>query len=117
MATIRRVIFHLRIRSELRNHDSLFLFLRDAVPFYERTSGITIRLFQSIDDPSRLIEVVEYESRHVHDLDKARIESDPQMQAYLERWHTFLAGPVEIETYQDITDAIRRSPSNDYDNI
>lgn len=101
-----RMILHLRIRVEQKNRESLLHFLREAVPFYENTGGITIRLLQNEKDPSQLIEVVEYENREIYERDQVRVDTDPQMQGYLQNWHSLLDGPVEVEIYKEITDEI-----------
>jgi quinol monooxygenase YgiN len=108
-----RVVIHLRIRAQDYNHEPLLRFLRTAVPFYERAGGISIRLFQNVDDPSRFIEIVEYENQQAHDRDQVRVVSDRQMQSYIQSWHAILDGPPEVETYRDITEQIRGSDDHD----
>lgn len=99
-------ILHLRVRVAEANQERLFSFLRDALPFYEQP-GIRIRLLQSRDDPARLLEIVEYDGREIHDRDQVRVDSDPQMRSLLDRWHALLEGPPEVETYEEITEVLR----------
>jgi len=100
----RNRILHLRIRVADAEQPRLLEFLREALPFYEAPGGIRIRLLRSCDDPSRLIEAVEYRDREVHDRDQVRVETDPQMRSFLDRWRALLQGPPEVETYEEITD-------------
>lgn len=91
---------HLRITVARGRRSDFFAFLREAVPFYEQPGGIRIRLLESADDDHRFIEVVEYATAHDYQNDQQRVEHDPQMKAFLERWRSLLAGPPTVETYR-----------------
>jgi quinol monooxygenase YgiN len=90
-----------RVQSGRR--DDLVQFLRDAVPFYEKPGNILTRLLRSQSDPDRFIEVVEYADRSSYELDQERVASDPEMRAYLERWHSLLAEPPSVQIYEELT--------------
>lgn len=83
--------------------DDLVSFLRTAIPFYEGPGGIRVRLLRSAEDPDAFIEVVEYETEQAYAADQHRVEHDPAMIAKLEEWRGLLAGPVEVETFRDVT--------------
>lgn len=102
------VVLHLRIRCDPQDRDALLSFLHEAVPFYEGPGGIRIRLLEDMSDPSRLIEIVEYETEEAYERDRPRVESDERMQAYLNRWRSLLSGPVELEVYKEVTPDIRK---------
>lgn len=102
----RNWILHLRIRVVEENQEKLLAFLREALPFYEQP-GIRIRLLRNREDPSRFIEIVEYDDRETHDRDQVRVDSDPQMRDLLDRWHTLLEGVLEVETYEEISELLR----------
>lgn len=94
---------HLRLQIDPADQSSLFDLLREAIPFYEQPGGIRIRLLRSRDAPERYIEVVEYASALAYDQDQQRVSSDQRMASYLKRWRALFAGPLEVETYEDVT--------------
>jgi hypothetical protein len=105
--SIAKRLIHLRIRSQSDDPAALFSFLRAAVPFYESLPGICIRLLRSLEDASRFIEVVQYETEEIYEADQVRVNSDPEMQTYLSSWRSLLREGVAVETYEDVTDQIR----------
>src|SRR6185436_19766586 len=102
-------ILHLCIRVAEEKEERLLAFLREAVPYYEQPGDIRIRLLRSRSDPRRFIEVVEYADRSAHDRDQIRVASEPRMRSFLERWHDLLDGPVEVETYEEVTELLTRN--------
>lgn len=91
---------HLRGRAALGRRADLVAFLREAIPFYERPGGIHVRLLWDVSDPDRFIEVMEYADQDIYDHDQVRVDSDAEMQDYLQRWRALLAEPPEVETYR-----------------
>lgn len=99
-------ILHLRITPGTGDHQELGAFLLDAIPYHEDLPGVGVRLLLRIDDPSRSIEVVEYETNAAFDADEKRIADDPHMQGLLKAWRETLTGDVCVETYEDVTETI-----------
>ena len=99
-------VLHLRIRTPSGSADALFSFLKGVIPFYEAAGGVRVRLLRSIEDPTRFIEVIEYDSLEAFDRDQHRVDNDPQMRSYLQTWRSLLDGGVEVETYEDLTDQL-----------
>ena len=91
---------HLRGRVVPGHREDLVVFLAEAIPFYERPGGISVRLLWDVADPDRFIEVVEYADQETHDRDQARVADDPEMGAYLRRWRSLLAEPPQVEAYR-----------------
>lgn len=91
---------HLRARVQPARRAELETFLRDAIPFYEDSGGISVRVLWDLSDPDRFIEVISYADQQVHDRDQERVARDPQMLARLEQWRSLLAGPPVVETYR-----------------
>lgn len=91
---------HLRGVAAAGRRDDLIAFLAEAIPFYERPGGIRVRVLWDLADPDRFVEVIEYADQDAHDRDQLRVQSDPEMLAYLHRWRGLLAGPPQIETYR-----------------
>jgi quinol monooxygenase YgiN len=104
------MVLHLRIRCDPNDRKELLRLLNEAMPFYEQPGGIRIRLLEDTSDPSRFIEIVEYESQESYERDQSRVENDGQMQTYLHRWRSLLSNPVEVEVYKEITTEIRGGP-------
>lgn len=75
-------------------------FLKDAIPFYESPGGIAVRLLWSRDEPGRFIEVIEYLDVETFERDQVRVEQDPEMKRYLERWRELLSEPVSVEVFE-----------------
>ena len=99
-------VLHLRITPRTGGHDELGAFLREAIPYYQKLPGVRIRLLRSTDDPTRYIEVVEYETAGALEADETRMATDPHMQDLLQAWRATLAGEVVVESYEDVTEAI-----------
>lgn len=99
-------ILHLRIKTPGDSAAALFSFLRNAIPFYESAGGVRVRLLRRVDDPTRFIEVIEYDSSEAFNRDQHRVDNDPQMQGYLQTWRSLLEEGVEVETYADVTDEL-----------
>lgn len=100
MPTPGRVDLHLRIQVEPGRRAEFLAFLRDAIPFYERPGGIEVRLLQDLNDDHRFIELVLYDDEAVYRRDQERVEHDPRMRRYLERWRGLLAEPPVVEVYR-----------------
>jgi hypothetical protein len=96
-----QVSLHLRIR--IQDRSKLIDFIRRALPFYEKPDGIKIRLLQDFEDPNSFLEITEYRDRRSYEQDQYRVESDPEMNVYLQSWHRLLASPLIVETYYDVT--------------
>jgi hypothetical protein len=77
----------------------LTAFLAEAIPFYERSGKIRIRLLWDVADPDRFIEVVEYADQRAHDLDQQSVANDLDMAHYLRRWRDLLSEAPTVETY------------------
>ncbi len=90
---------HLRGKVAAGGRADLEAFLAEVSPFYEAPGGIRVRLLWSMTDERRFIELIEYSDQETYDLDQERVESDPTMKAYLERWRALLAEPPVVETY------------------
>jgi hypothetical protein len=77
--------------------------LKSATPFYEAFGGRRVRLLQNVDDPSRFIHEIEYDTPEVVELNRQRVASDPRVQAYLRTWRSLLPGSIEIDVYQEVS--------------
>lgn len=85
---------------------ALFAFFKDAIPFYESTGNIHIRILRSTTNPCEFIEQVEYHSTDAFLQDQQRVEHDPEMQTYLQRWRALCSGGVSVNVFEDVTGQI-----------
>jgi hypothetical protein len=98
--TVRRTV---QFKFTLPTADSsqLVSLLRSAAPFYEAFGSRRIRLLQNVDDPTRFIQEIEYDTPEVIEFNRQRVASDPRIQAYLRTWRSLLPGSIEIDVYQE----------------
>jgi hypothetical protein len=97
------MIVHLRSRVARAARDDLVAFLATAKRFYEEPAGISVGLLWDVAETGRFIEVITYADRTTHDRDAERVDSDPVMGGYLQRWHQLLTEPVTVERYRDLS--------------
>jgi len=82
-------------------------FLAEAIPFYESTGDLKVRVLQDTSDSDAFIEIIEYDSQEGFEKDNKRTESDPEMQQYLSRWRS-LIDQLDVKVYRDITSHVRK---------
>src|ERR1044072_3764305 len=71
-------------------------------PFYEMLGGTEVRLLQNVDDPGKVIQVIEYETPQAVERNRQRIAGDMRLQTYLQAWRAMLPGGVEIDVFKDV---------------
>ena len=100
----RKIRRTLQIRFTLPTAESahLIAMIKAAAPFYEVFGNAQVRLLQNVDDPAKLIQVIEYEAQEDWELSRQRIASDPRMQAFLQTWRSMFPGALEIDVFQEI---------------
>ncbi len=98
---IRRTL-HLKFTAPSADPKHLMALVQAATPFYEFFGGKQIRLLQNVDDPSRFVQIIEYETDANIELNRQQFASDPRMQAALQMWRSVVAGAVEFEVYRDV---------------
>ena len=55
------------------------------------------RLLRNADDPTKFIQVIEYETHEAFELNRQSLASDMRFQAYLQAWRAMLPGALEID--------------------
>jgi hypothetical protein len=107
--TVRRTV-QFKFTLPAANSSQLAAMMRSAAPFYEAFGGRRMRLLQNVDDPARFVQEIEYDTHEVVELNRQRVASDPQVQAYLRTWRSFFPGSVEIDVYQEaVSPALTRA--------
>jgi hypothetical protein len=94
----------LQLRFTLRTADSsqLAAMIKAAAPFYQMFGKAEVRLLQNVDDPSKFVQIIDYEAVEDWELNRQRIASDPRMQVYLQTWRTMFPGALEIDVFQEV---------------
>jgi hypothetical protein len=100
--TVRRT---LQFRFNLPSADGaqVLALMNSAAPFYEWFGVAGVRLLQNVDDPTRFVQLIEYETPEAIEFNRQRIASDPRIQAYLQTWRTFVQGAVDVDVFQEVT--------------
>jgi hypothetical protein len=97
------VELHLRIQIKEHRREDFLVFLKEALPFYERPGGIRVRLLENPAGSGGAVEVVEYATLEDFRKDQLRVEHDPEMKKYLRRWRNLLDTPPVTEVYRRVT--------------
>ena len=100
--TVRRTV---QFKFTLPTTDStqLVSMLKSTAPFYEAFGSRRVRLLQNVDDPTRFVHEIEYDTPEVIEVNRQRVASDPRVQVYLRTWRSLLPGSVEIDVYQEVS--------------
>jgi hypothetical protein len=99
--TVRRTV-QFKFTLPTANSSQLASLLKAAAPFYEAFGGRRVRLLQNVDDPSRFIHEMEYDTHEVIEINRQRVAGDSRVQAYLQTWRSVFPGSVEIDVYQEV---------------
>ena len=97
---IRRIL-HIKVRTAA-DASQLLALAQSVVPLYQ-AFGPRVRLLRNVDDPSQIIQEVEYEADAALELNRQKIASDPTVRGYLQAWRMMAMGAVEIDIYEDVT--------------
>jgi hypothetical protein len=108
--SVRRIL-HLRTRTPNTDASQLLGLMRAALPFYQAFGGAKVRLLRNVDDPSQIVQVVEYETPEAFELNRSRIAGDPMLRTYMQTWRTMLSAAIEIDVYEDVTEVEATPPT------
>jgi hypothetical protein len=100
-STVRRIL-HFRFTLTGADPAQLLTMMKAAAPMYAMFGHAQMRLLQNVDDPSRFIQMIEYEAPEAVEINRQRIASDPRVQGYLQAWRSMMPGAVEVDVYQEI---------------
>ena len=100
-AKVRRTL-QLRFTMPTADSGQLVAMIKAAAPFYQMFGKAEVRLLQNVDDPSKFVQIIDYEAVEDWELSRQRIASDPRMQVYLQTWRTMFPGVLEIDVFQEV---------------
>jgi hypothetical protein len=99
--TLQRVLqFKIRVQGDA---GQVIALMKSATPFYQAMGGRRFRFLRNVDDPAQLLVEVEYEAHAGLELNRQKVASDPMVRTFLQGWRTMLAGSVELDVYEDVT--------------
>jgi hypothetical protein len=92
----------LQLRFTLPTSDSsqVVAMIKAAAPFYQMFGNAEVRLLQNVDDPTKFIQMIEYEAREDWEFNRQKMASDARMLAFLQMWRSMFPGAIEIDVYQ-----------------
>jgi hypothetical protein len=93
---------HLRFTMPGADPAQLSALIKSAKPFYEFFGTMRVRLMRNVDDPSRFVQVVDYETDEAVEINRQRLASDPRLQTFIQAWRSILPGAVEIDVYEEV---------------
>ncbi len=76
--------------------------MRSAAPFFQIFGNANFRLLRNADDPTRFIQVIEYETNQAFEINRQSLASDMRFQTYIQAWRAMLPGALEIDVYQEV---------------
>jgi hypothetical protein len=92
---------HLKFTLPGADSDHLLSVMRATAPFFQMFGNAKFRLLRNADDPTKFIQVIEYETPESFELNRQSIASDARLQAYLQGWRAMLPGALEVDVYQE----------------
>ena len=93
---------HLKFTLPGADSDQLSSVMRSAAPFFQMFSNAHFRLLKNADDPTKFIQVIEYETHETFELNRQSLASDGRFQAYLQVWRAMLPGALEVDVYEEV---------------
>ena len=79
--------------------------MKNALPLYQSFGDAKVRLLRNVDDQTQFLQVIEYQTDQAFELNRHKLASDPMVQQYLQGWRAMFPGAVEMDVYEDLTDA------------
>ena len=87
---------HLKFTLPGADSDQLLSVMRSAAPFFQMFGNANFRLLRNADDPTRFIQVIEYETNQAFEINRQSLASDMRFQTYIQAWRAMLPGALEI---------------------
>ena len=81
--------------------EQMLAMLKSGTPLYQMFGDAKVRLLQNVDDPTRFVQMIEYDAPQTIEANRQQIASDPYVQAYIQGWRAMFPGAIEIDVYKD----------------
>jgi hypothetical protein len=103
MSDDKRVRRYLHFKFTLPTADTaqLFALMKNSDSYRTFFGEMRVRFLQNADDPTKIIQIVEYDAPEAMEANRQSIASDPRVQAYLQVWRA-MAPSAEMDVYREI---------------
>ena len=98
--TVRRIL-HFKFTLPSADTAQLFAMMKNTAPYMTIFGEMSVRFLQNADDPTRIIQIVEYDAPESMEASRQSMASDPRVQTYLQVWRTIVPN-VEMDVYREI---------------
>ena len=82
----------------------LSMLIKSTKPFIAGMGDPPMRLLRNVDNPTEIIQIVEYEAERAFELNRQRIASDPLVRNFMQAWRTLFPLGIELDVYEDVTE-------------
>ena len=82
---------------------SLSMMMKSAAPFYSAFGDAQVRLLRNVDNPTEIIQIIEYEAEQSVEMNRQKLASDPVAQNFIQEARMLFPGGVEMDVYEDVT--------------
>ena len=80
--------------------EQMIAMIKSSAPLYQMFGDAKVRLLQTVDDPGRFLQEIEYDAPETLEQNRQQIASDPRVQAYLMGWRAMFHGAIEVEVFK-----------------
>ncbi len=98
--TVRRFL-HFKFTLPSADTAQLFALMKNSMPYATIFGEMHVRFLQNADDPTRVIQIVEYDAPESMEANRQSLASDPRVQAYLQVWRAMVPD-VQVDVYREI---------------
>jgi hypothetical protein len=95
---------HVKFRAPTADASQLLPMMKAALPMLE-AMGAHVRLMRNADDQSQFVQIIAYQTDPTIEASRQKVASDPMLRNYMQAWRTMFPGPVEMDVYEDVTEA------------
>ena len=95
---------HVKFRAPTADTTQLLPLMKAALPMLGAL-GARVRLMRNADDQSQFVQIIAYQTDPALEASRQKVASDPMLRNYMQAWRTMFPGPVEMDVYEDVTEA------------
>jgi hypothetical protein len=95
---------HVKFRAPTADASQLLPMMKAALPMLE-AMGARVRLMRNADDQSQFVQIIAYQTDPALEASRQKVASDPMLRNYMQAWRAMFPGPVEMDVYEDVTEA------------
>lgn len=98
--TVRRYL-HFRFTLPTADTAQLFAMMKNTMPYATIFGEMRVRFLQNADDPTKIIQIVEYDAPESVESNRQSMASDLRIQTYLQMWRAMVPN-VQMDVYREI---------------